>query len=184
MILVIGEMVSQFSHDGGDSYRRSFSGIGYEWARRIGKECFFLTVMARDKASAEMRATLDAEGIAYSRDLVSTLPSAFVIDGDRYYRNTAPVSLTEESILESIAGRSFDSVVVSSVLLSYNPSASAVIDTLSFLYPQPRLAIDTSVEIEEGRNIEARAIGDARTGFSSLLVSSDKAGIASFLGCK
>lgn len=94
------------------------------------------------------------------------------------------MSLTEESILESIAGRSFDSVVVSSVLLSYNPSASAVIDTLSFLYPQPRLAIDTSVEIEEGRNIEARAIGDARTGFSSLLVSSDKAAIASFLGCK
>lgn len=182
MILVIGEMVSQFSHESGDSYRRSFSGIGYEWARRIGKECFFLTVMARDKAAFEMRAALDAEGIAYSRDLTSSLPSAFVIDGDRYYRNTAPVSLTEESILESIAGRTFDSVVVSSVLLSYNPSASAVIDTLSFLLPRPRLAIDTSVEIEEGRSIASRTIGEARVGFESLLVTSDKGAIASFIG--
>lgn len=184
MILVIGEMASQFSLDSGDSYRHSFSGNGYEWARRIGKDCFFLTVMAEDKAAKGMKALLDDEGIAYSRGLVSPLPSAFVIDGDRYYRNTAPVSLTGESILEAIAGMSFDSAVVSSVLLSYNPSASAIIDTLSFLLPQPRLAIDASIEIEEGRNIAARTIGEARTGFRSLLVSSDKTEIASFIGCE
>ena len=181
MILVIGEMVSLFSHDSGDSYRCSFAGIGYEWAARLGKDCFFLTMMARDRAAEGMRAALESEGLAYSRDLVSALPSAFVIDGDGYYRNTAPVTLSSEDILVSLAGTSFDAVVVSAVLLSYNPSASAIIDTLSFMTPQPRIAIDTSIEIAEGRNIEAKAIGEARTSFERLLVSSDRDEIASFL---
>lgn len=180
MILVIGEIAEEYRKADDGMYRRLFSGTGLEWAERL-PDSYLLTVLASDNAAHDMSSYLSEKGIRHSSDLVSSLPSAVIAGQDRHYRGTAPASLQSEAIMERISSLSVDAVVVSSVLLSYNPSSSAIIDTLSFLVPQPKLAIDTSIVVEEGRNIFSKAVGEARASFSSLLVSSDKAEIERFV---
>lgn len=181
MVLVVGEIAEEYRKIEGDEYRRVISGLGLEWAERI-KDSYLLTVLASDNASRDMSSCLASKGIRYSSGLVSTLPSAVIAGYDRHYRGTAPVSLASEDVIEFTAGLDIEAAVVSSVLLSFNPSASAIVDALSFIVPQPRMAIDTSIVVEEGRNTFSKAVGDARASFTQLLVSSSKDEIAHFLG--
>ena len=104
-----------------------------------------------------------------------------IAGADRHYKGSAPTTLSSEDILECTAGMTIDGVIISSVLLSYNPSSSAILDTVSFLVPQPKVAIDVSVEADDGKNMLAKAIGEARISFSSLLVSDSDDEIKRFL---
>ena len=180
MVLVIGEIAEEYRQVNGDEYRRVLSGTGLEWAVRI-EGSYLLTILGSDNASHDISAYLEGKGIRYSCDLISSLPSAVISGPDRHYRGTALTALTSEDIVECTAGMKIDAVVVSSVMLSFNPSASAIVDTLSFLVPQPRVAIDTSIMVEEGRNIYSKTVGEARASFPELLVSSDKDEIERFI---
>ena len=168
MILVIGEIAEEYRKADDGTYRRLFSGTGLEWAERLPGS-YLLTVLASDNAAHDMSSYLSEKGIRHSSDFVSSLPSAVIADQDRHYMGTAPVSLQSEDIMERISSLSVDAVVVSSVLLSYNPSSSAIIDTLSFLVPQPKLAIDTSIVVEEGKNIFSKTEVGSRIDLLNLL---------------
>ena len=179
MILVIGEMCSVFSPVGNGLYERRFSGVGYEWAKRLD-DCFFLTSLSADNAGTEMRSVLEETGMK-GAFIPSSLPSSVIAGKDCYYRGTAPFSLSCEEMVLAVAGQSFASAVVSSVILSFNPSASAVLDLLSFMSPQPRIAIDTSHNASGGENMRAKTIGEFRAAFPSLLVSDDADEILQFV---
>ncbi len=179
MILVIGETAEEYRKINGDEYRRVISGIGLKWASAI-KGSYLLTVLSQDNAAHDTASILEERAIRYSA-LSSLLPSAVIAGADRHYKGSAPTTLSSEDILECTAGMTIDGVIISSVLLSYNPSSSAILDTVSFLVPQPKVAIDVSVEADDGKNMLAKAIGEARISFSSLLVSDSDDEIKRFL---
>lgn len=179
MILVIGEMAEEYVQVKNDEFRMCFSGIGYKWAKKL-PQSFFLTVLSRDRAGGMMQGELENDGIRYAKDLVSLLPSP-IIGLDNHYKGSAPLSLSAEDIMSNVSELEISSVLISSVLLSYNPSASAIYDALSFLSSELKVAIDDSIRPAEGAMLLAQTIGAFRSDFSNLIISSNESEILSFL---
>lgn len=186
MIAVIGEMTVSFEKEG-KLWSRKFSGRGYEWAKKLrenGEEVLFLSVLPYGGVGDDMENEIRNLGISYDKDLRMPLNPAIGIDGEWFIRSSAAVSISTERLSYSLSAFSdIKSVIVSSVLLSYNPSASAILDAVSFLYPQPRTAIDTSAS--EGAigqsSILERTIGLFRSCMNDLIVSDNVDEILSFV---
>ena len=170
-----------------DGWKMEYAGLGFEWARLLkerGCDVLLPTMLPLGKTGMMMASELDALGIAYDRDLRAPLQPAIFVDGECFMRSSAPVSLDAAKLSYSLSLHpGIEAAVVSPVLLSYNPSSSAILDSLAFLVPQPRIAIDMSApEAALGqKGLLDGAIAAFRASVPSLLVSSDQDDILSFL---
>ena len=147
MIAVIGEMAVSFSRDG-DNWRRNYAGLGYEWCRRLkeqGEDVLLLSVLPHGRIGREMADELVRLGVVFDPDMHMPLNPVFCVDGEWFFRSSSAISLSSEKLSDAFAYFSdIKAVVVSSALLSYNPSASAVLDAVSFLSSRPKVAVDAS----------------------------------------
>ncbi len=147
MIAVIGEMALSFDKSG-SAWEKTFKGLGYEWAMRLkeeGKDVLLITVLPCGKSGNEMAEELVSKGIVFDPDLHLPLNPPIAVDGEWFLRSSSAVALSAEKLTDTLSYfHDIKSVVVSSSLLSYNPASSAVLDSLSFMFPQPEVFIDTS----------------------------------------
>ena len=99
-------------------------------------------------------------------------------------RSSSSLALSTERLSDALSYFSdVKSVVVSSNLLSYNPVSSAILDSLSFMYPQPRVAVDTGFNPKAigQEEMMRRRFEELSSCISSFLATDDKDAILDFL---
>ena len=185
MIAVIGEMSLSFFPEG-DKWVKKFSGKGYEWARKLkcDEDVVFLSVLPMGDTGKEMAECLISNGIVFDPEMRSPLNPSIQVGKEIFIRGSAPITLSAERLSDALSYFSdIRSVVVSASLLSFNPSASAVLDALSFAFPQPRVAVDTDIPPLSGSNPELldRTITQLKAVLKECLVSDSESEILSFL---
>ena len=186
MIAVIGEMAVSFRKNG-DGWSRSFSGLGYEWAARLrenGSDALLLTVLPSGGIGKEMADELVRCGIVFDPDMQRPLNPLVEIDGEWLMKGSSPVSLSTEQLTDAFSYFSdIKAVVISSALLSYNPSASSILDAVSFMFPQPKVVIDTSLpEGEKGQDeLLKKTLDSFSSSVANLLITDKQDEILSFV---
>lgn len=186
MIASIGEMALSFVPEG-NLWKSSYSGVGYLWAsmlREKGADVLLECMLPHGKTGDGMRAELEMKGILYDESLCLPLPPAVSIGDEWFIRGSAPSALDAEKLSYSLSVHpGIDRVVISSVLLSYNPASSAIIDGVSFMYPLPRIAVDTSVPDGAAGSTEMmeKAVSVLRSSFPDALITENREEILSFL---
>lgn len=167
MIAVIGEIIPSFRKSG-DCYVFSYEGIGWKWIEKLSQEdrkVLFLSPIARGEIGRKICEKLIELGMIFDPDMLVPANPPLSVDGEHIIRSSSIFMLDTEHLTDAFSYFSdIDSVIVSSVLLSANPSASAVLDTLSFVSPAPRIAIDISAE--EGEIMNHDILEKTLSGFS------------------
>lgn len=152
MIAIIGEMIPSFRKDG-NGYVFSYTGIGYEWVeklRRRGEKVLFLSPIPRGSIGKKICDELTEMGVFYDPDMLVSVNPPVKIDDEYIIRSSSMFTIDTEKLTDAFSYFSdIKSVVVSSAVLAANPSASAVLDALSFLSPLPEIAVDKSLPEEE-----------------------------------
>lgn len=185
MIAVIGEMSLSFIPEG-DKWIKKFSGTGYEWALKLKAldSVVLLTVLPMGECGKEMAECLVDNGIVFDPDMHSPLNPAIKVGNEYFLRGSAPLTLSAEKLSDALTYFSdIRKVVVSSALLSYNPSASAVLDALSFASPQPKVAVDNSSPLCPGSNesLLEKTLSALKSAMGECLVSDSESEILGFL---
>ena len=186
MIAVIGEMTVSFRKNG-DVWTRRFSGLGYNWAKKLKEEkndVLLLTVLPFGDLGKEMADDLVSNSIVFDPDMHMPLNPVIEVENECFMRSSSSLALSTERLSDALSYFSdVKSVVVSSNLLSYNPVSSAILDSLSFMYPQPRVAVDTGFNpkaIGQGEMMRRR-FEELSSCISSFLATDDKDAILDFL---
>ena len=186
MIAVIGEMAVSFTEKDG-TWNMEFSGLGYEWACRLkdeGEDVLLLTVLPYGKTGKMMADELVSREIVFDPDIHLPLNPVISINGEWYMKSSSAISLSAEKLTDALSYFSdIKSVVVSSSLLSYNPSSSSILDSLSFMYPQPRVAVDTGCLASAVGQDEMmkRTIRELSSSLQSFIATDDKKAILDFV---
>ncbi len=186
MIAVIGEMGVSFSPVDG-RWEKSFSGLGYDWVSRLRAEkldTLFLTVLPFGRTGREFSDELLRLGAVFDPDIRENMNLLIGIDGEWYMKGSASTALDAEKLTASFSYFSdIKSVVVSSSILSYNPSASATLDAVSFMFPLPRVAVDTGCEegIIGNHDILERTLSAFSSSIPDVLITDDKSRILDFV---
>lgn len=185
MIAVIGEMATVFEKR--DGWHMEYGGMGYCWASRLkeeGQDALLLSVLPSGNVGKGMAEALVAKGIVFDPDLLQPMAPAISIDGEWFIRSSSSTALSAERITDAFSYfADIRSVVISSVLLSYNPAASAILDSVSFMSPRPRAAIDLSAP--EGaigsKDLMDRTLRSFSACVDDILISDDKEAILGFV---
>ena len=178
MIAIIGEMIPSFRKDG-NGYVFSYTGIGYEWVeklRRRGEKVLFLSPIPRGSIGKKICDELTEMGVFYDPDMLVSVNPPVKIDDEYIIRSSSMFTIDTEKLTDAFSYFSdIKSVVVSSAVLSANPSASAILDALSFLSPLPEIAVDKSLPEEEivNNDILERTLNGFRA-IPGCLITDDK----------
>lgn len=176
MVLVFSDIQAVFAREG-DAYRMCYAGSGLRWR---GRDFFHIIRTSRDRLGDGIRKELEGSGMA--EGLLSDLPTPIAVDGDLYARNAAPYSLSDGVCWSAAEGIDADAAIISSSILSRNPSGSAAADTVGFLSCVRKVAVDLSDGIFiDSQELLDRRIRDLQVSGKDIIVSGDEEEIRRFL---
>lgn len=143
-----------------------------------------VAILSRLSSDGPGRITLEKlvhEKIVFDPNLISpSLPSYLIVD-DRegrksvYSASSAPVTVSEEEILESLRSNSdVDIVALVAGALWYQPLFNSLLDAASFVTPRPVIALDVSSDTYEWTD-QSRLVRQIKTACQSadIIILSD-----------
>ena len=175
MQAVIGEIFSSYRKTDNGLYTHSFTGTGMDFP-----DLFLITALSDDAAGRAMKEMLGSCG-RKMEIIPSTLHSAFIAGDDVLLKLSAPSGIRTEDLVDVLSRhQEIDGAVLSASLLSVNPSADAIADTVSFAFSIKRIAVYTGLEGYGGAIYEraVRMLGDSGR---PVLVSNSRDEILGFL---
>ncbi len=176
MIYLAGIVESVLTIDG-QSISLTPSGYLFNLACELRKNvdpC--IAILSRLSSDGPGRITLEKlvhEKIVFDPNLISpSLPSYLIVD-DRegrkivYSASSAPVTVSEEEILESLRSNSdVDIVTLVAGALWYQPLFNSLLDAASFVSPRPVIALDVSSDTYEWTD-QSRLVRQIKTACQS-----------------
>ena len=106
------------------------------------------------------------------------------INGEWLMKSSSVTAMSTEKLTSAFSYFSdIKSVVISSALLSYNPSSSAILDSVSFMFPQPKVVIDTgcSESAIGNKDMLERTLSLFSSACPDVLITDDKERILDFI---
>ena len=186
MIAVIGEMGISF-RPCEDLWSKGFSGLGYDWVvklRNEGLDTLLLTVLPFGKSGEEISEELVRLKAVFDPDMMEHMNPLVEINGEWLMKSSSVTAMSTEKLTSAFSYFSdIKSVVISSALLSYNPSSSAILDAVSFMFPQPKVAIDTgcSESAVGNKDMLERTLSMFSSACPNVLITDDKERILDFI---
>lgn len=151
MILIIGETLTEFYPLEGeigdeDCYTCRMGGSLLEaayWLEDSGiKNIMLASKFSHDNIGENYYSALEDLGFDIAKLDKSPLLSPVDIIGDIRLRGTAASTITTEELTELLYEAKPDAIVLTSPLLSLNPSASNIVDSVLFFTPAPLIIVD------------------------------------------
>ena len=172
MDIVIGEIISEYRKEKDGLFSRAFSGTGMAFPRLR-----LVTALSSDHAGKDMEEMLGER----SADVIrKDAHSAFMIGEDLLIKGSAPSVMMTDELADTLSHiPDISGAVLSGTLLSYNPSADAITDTVLFR-GIGRIAVFTGCPGWGGR-IYDRVISTMSSSVENFLISSDPDEILAFL---
>ena len=142
MTAIISEIISYFEENleasekvGEIAYVVSAGSRGIEYLdtlREKGIDSFLLTKVSKDMQGEMHLDMIVEENIAEEEDThISNSPSSLSVDGNIYVRGTAISTLKRNEIVEILKKRKADNLLLSSLLLSFDPVREEILGAVS-----------------------------------------------------
>ena len=142
MTAIISEIISYFEENLGASekvgeiaYVVSAGSRGIEYLdtlREKGIDSFLLTKVSKDMQGEMHLDMIVEENMAEEEDThISNSPSSLSVDGNIYVRGTAISTLKRNEIVEILKKRKADNLLLSSLLLSFDPIREEILGAVS-----------------------------------------------------
>ena len=158
MIAIMGDAcLSLYEKEDGD-FRCEVSGYGYRVAKNIAENGLFPALfcsLGSDKAGSLIVERLVEDEILFDPDIVrlpfKTNVCISFSDGSvsDFHQYSASALLNSQSLQSALSVHTnIKAVHLSSRILSFNPSSSAVIDQVLFLSPRPFIVVDLNEKAE------------------------------------
>lgn len=163
MIGIIGETCAEFypadlETEEDELFSYALGGTAVEAASELtdsGIDDFLIiTKLSRDNIGLDTLDMLSDIEWAVSDLEPSPLLSPVDIMGDIRLRGTAASAIGTEELSELLSDVKPDALVLTAPLLSVNPSASAIVDSVSFMSPQPIVIVDLGTDSREIISLE------------------------------
>ena len=142
MTAIISEIISYFEENleasekvGEIAYVVSAGSRGIEYLdtlREKGIDSFLLTKVSKDMQGEMHLDMIVEENMAEEEDThISNSPSSLSVDGNIYVRGTAITTLKRNEIVEILKKRKADNLLLSSLLLSFDPIREEILGAVS-----------------------------------------------------
>ena len=142
MTAIISEIISYFEENleasekvGEIAYVVSAGSRGIEYLdtlREKGIDSFLLTKVSKDMQGEMHLDMIVEENMAEEEDThISNSPSSLSVDGNIYVRGTAISTLKRNEIVEILKKRKADNLILSSLLLSFDPVREEILGAVS-----------------------------------------------------
>ena len=142
MTAIISEIISYFEENleasekvGEIAYVVSAGSRGMEYLdtlREKGIDSFLLTKVSKDMQGEMHLDMIVEENMAEEEDThISNSPSSLSVDGNIYVRGTAISTLKRNEIVEILKKRKADNLLISSLLLSFDPVREEILGAVS-----------------------------------------------------
>ena len=142
MTAIISEIISYFEENleasekvGEIAYVVSAGSRGIEYLdtlREKGIDSFLLTKVSKDMQGEMHLDMIVEENMAEEEDThISNSPSSLSVDGNIYVRGTAISTLKRNEIVEILKKRKADNLLISSLLLSFDPVREEILGAVS-----------------------------------------------------
>ena len=158
MILILSDAALLLKEKNSGEFVSAFTGFGYEVAKELSEKGIFpalFCTLGEDRAGAMIAEELIKSEILFDPDLIRLKANTNVVieyaNGDRtsFFKSSASALLQEEMLSEAInVHTNIEAVLLSSSILSVNPSATSAIDQSLFISPRPFIAVDLTDEAE------------------------------------
>ena len=142
MTAIISEIISYFEENleasekvGEIAYVVSAGSRGIEYLDTLREKCidsFLLTKVSKDMQGEMHLDMIVEENMAEEEDThISNSPSSLSVDGNIYVRGTAISTLKRNEIVEILKKRKADNLLLSSLLLSFDPVREEILGAVS-----------------------------------------------------